>query len=121
MRRGGKTLTFIISSIVNSLIALTVSWLLSYFFNMNIKNVLFAVGITIIIIIVCSSISGDSMGLSMQSIGNDLNTQSASNVNLKVSSREVKDKKPEVDIKILANSLSLIVAAIVCFVVSYFI
>lgn len=85
------------------------------------KDVVFIEGIIFIMLGVFACISGNPMGLSLQSLGQN-NTQYNTNANLEVSKIENTNKSNfKNTISISINTVSLILAGIACIIINYII
>ena len=73
---------------------------------------------TVFIVELCINISGNSFGLSLNSLG-QTNSQYVSNVDFKAYQHEDAKNKPEVDIKNLINS-TLFFASIFILITAYY-
>ena len=76
-----QMLRFIFVILVNYLILVGISFAISYFYNFTLKDTSFIIGMIVLIFEIFINISGNPMGLSLQSFGN-LNSQYVSNVDL---------------------------------------
>lgn len=85
------------------------------------KDVLFIEGIIFIMLGLFACIGGNPMGLSLQSMGQN-NAQYTANANLEVSKMESTNKSNlKNTISVSINTVSLILAGIVCIVINYII
>ena len=85
------------------------------------KDVLFIEGIIFIMLGLFACIEGNPMGLSLQSMGQN-NAQYTTNANLEVSRMENANKSNlKNTISVSINTVSLILAGIVCIVINYII
>ena len=85
------------------------------------KDVLFIEGIIFIMLGLFACIGGNPMGLSLQSMGQN-NAQYTSNANLEVSKMESINKSNfKNTISVSINTVSLILAGIVCLIINYII
>lgn len=109
---------FIISTIINYSISILFSVAISYSFSFTLKDVLFIVGLFTFIILLISNISGNSHGLSLQSLG-DINSQYTANVDFKANEHEKIENRPKVNLKSIINSTFLF-ASILCLTTAYF-
>lgn len=107
-----------------------VSWAIILFIIANIlvnlkgfllKDVLFIEGIIFIMLGLFACIGGNPMGLSLQSMGQN-SAQYTSNANLEVSKMESINKSNfKNTISVSINTVSLILAGIVCLIINYII
>lgn len=112
-----KILKFLFIILVNYSILELISFLISYFFNFTLKDTSFVIGLLVFIIELCLNISGNPMGLSLQSLGN-INSQYVSNVDLNAIKHENNDN-PQISVKNLINS-TLFFSSILILITAYF-
>jgi len=113
-----KILKFILAILANYFIIGLSSFSISYFFEFTLKDTSFIIGLTVFILELCLNISGNSMGLSIQSLGN-INSQYLSNVDFKAYEHEDIKDRPKVNVKDLINS-TLFFASIFILITSYY-
>lgn len=120
MKRILKSLLIIlISSLIIVGLILGATLLINHFADYNFKDTFFVLGIIVVIIGVCSFISGDSKGLSLQFMGS-LNSQYASNANLEIA-KTIKEKKIK-NIKNIASdiwSIAFVVGGLLCIILNF--
>ena len=114
----GKCLLFgILWSVVLYLIALIIVNIKAY----KIQDILFVEGIGLALIVAFSSIGGNSMGLSMQGLGQN-NAQYIANANLEISKME-KNKIGNIKshLSIGFSTITLVISAVLLIILSYII
>lgn len=114
---------YIILIFVLTIALILIGLIISKLKGFNLKDVLFIEGMIITIIGTFSMISGDSMGLSMQSLGQN-NSQYSSNANLEVTKRLRENKtnnKITPVIKKDFNSICVIISGLICIAINFFI
>ena len=109
---------YIIVIIINYSIAVFLSLAISYWFSYNLKDVLFILGLFALIIGIISNISGNSHGLSLQSLGNN-NAQYVANVDFKANGHENIEHRLVVNLKAIMTSAFLI-SSILSLITAYF-
>ena len=113
-----KIFKFIFTILVNYLILGGISFAVAHFYNFMVKDTSFVIGMIVVIVELFINISGNPMGLSLQSFGN-VNSQYVSNVDFKARQHEEKNDRAEVDIKSLINS-TLLFSSILILITSYY-
>jgi len=111
----------VLFGIVWGVISFGVSLLINKFMEYNLKDILFVEGIILIMIGIFSSIGGEPMGLSLQSLGNS-NSQYVFNANLKIEELEKKINKRDsrkVTISASLSGFSLIIGGVICIIINY--
>jgi hypothetical protein len=109
---------YLITIIINYSITILLSLAISHWFSYNLKDVLFIVGLLTLIIVIISSISGNSQGLSLQAFGNN-NSQYVANVDFKATQHEKIEDRPMVSLKSIMTSTFLI-SSILSLITAYF-
>jgi hypothetical protein len=109
---------FILIIFINYFILALISFLISHFYSFTLKDTAFITGLIVFIIELCINISGNSFGLSLNSLG-QTNSQYISNVDFKSYQHEDTKNKPEVNIKNLINS-TLFFASIFILITAYY-
>lgn len=111
----------VLFGVIWAFISFGISLIINKFMDYSIKDIFFVEGIILIMIGIFSSIGGDPMGLSLQSLGNS-NAQYVSNANLKVAEIEKKINKSEarkVTISTSLSGFSLIVGGAICIIINH--
>lgn len=106
--------------IILAIIFILIGIFISNFSGYILKDILFIEGIISVIIGVFSLTSGNSMGLSMQSLGQS-NSQYVSNSNLEVTKMEKERKHNSIggNVKDSFNIISLNLGGIICLIASF--
>lgn len=113
-----RFLRFISVIIINYFILGLISFAISQFYSFILKDTSFVVGLIVCMVELCINISGNSLGVSLQSLG-QTNSQYVSNVDFKAYQHEDIKKIPNVNIKNLINS-TLLFASILILISSYY-
>lgn len=113
-----KLVKFIFIMFINYFILGLISFLISHFYSFTLKDTAFIVGLIVFIIELWINISGNSFGLSLNSLG-QANSQYVSNVDFKAYEHEDAKNKPEVNLKNLVNS-TLFFASIFILITAYY-
>jgi hypothetical protein len=109
-----------LAGIVWFLIAIGIGLLIMKFTSYNFKDILFMEGILLIIIGALSSIGGNPMGLSLQSLG-QVNSQFASNVNLEVTTKEKNSYNLKTTISFGVSMIALIIGGALSILLNFII
>ncbi|WP_238881470.1 hypothetical protein [Clostridium sp. YIM B02551] len=109
-----------LAGIVWFIITIGIGLLIMKFTKYNFKDILFMEGILLIIIGVLSSIGGNSMGLSLQSLG-QVNSQYASNVNLEVTRKEKNNYNIKTTISFGVSMIALIIGGALSIILNFII
>lgn len=111
----------ILWGVIWSILLFIIANIIVIFKGFLLKDVLFIEGIIFIMLGIFACIGGNSMGLSLQSLGQN-NTQYNTNANLEVSKMENSNKANlKNTISVSINTLSLIFAGIACIIINYII
>ena len=100
-------------------LALIISWIVNRLYEYEFKDILFVGGILSLGIGILSIFSGDSMGLSLQGLGN-INAQYISNANIKGIELERKSKKEGIknNIKIYFGTINIFISGVIMILIS---
>jgi len=109
---------YVIVIIINYSINILLSFAISHWFSYNLNDVLFILGLFALMIGIISNISGNSHGLSLQSLGNN-NAQYVANVDFKANEHENIEHRPVVNLKAIMTSAFLI-SSILSLITAYF-
>ena len=111
----------IISGIILTILLVAIAFLITTLKDYNLKDVLFVEGIAFILGGILSSIAGNSMGLSMQGLGQH-NAQYIANSNLEVTKLEKANAKNiKNTLSIGLSTISLILAGILVITINFII
>ena len=112
----------IILSVIISIIFILIGFIIVKYKNYNLKDVLFIEGILLVVLGFISSIGGNPMGASIQSIGQS-NAQYRSNINLEISRIEKERTKDTLKniISIGLSTVSLVISGAICVIIAFFI
>ncbi|WP_160687184.1 hypothetical protein [Clostridium sp. C2-6-12] len=113
-----KFLKFISIIFINYFILRLISFFISHFYSYTLKDTAFLLGLIVFIIELFINISGNSLGLSLSSLG-QVNSQYVSNIDFKAYEHEDIKNKPEVNIKKLLNS-ALLFSSIFILITAYY-
>jgi hypothetical protein len=92
---------------------------ISYYFKFNLKDVQFVIGLLLLIMLIFSNISGNSMGLSLQALG-DINSQYVANVNLEACKKDENNERAVFKLQPNKISTLLFIISILFLITSYF-
>lgn len=98
-----KILKSIFTIIIIYIILALISFLAKNSFGLTLKDSFFIIGVVSFIIDIMLNFSGDSMGLSIKSLGN-INSQYVSRVDLESKNHEYENNKPKVNFRAIINS-----------------
>ena len=114
-----KVFKFVSAIVINYFILGSISFAISQFYSFTVKDTSFIIGLIVFMVELCINISGNPLGLSLQSLG-QANSQYLSNVDFKAFQHEDALKRSNVNIKNLINS-TLLFASILILITSYYI
>ncbi|MDD7793294.1 hypothetical protein [Clostridium sp. 'White wine YQ'] len=113
-----QLLKCLFAGIVWFLIAIGIGYLIIRFTGYSFKDVLFMEGILLIIIGALSSIGGNPMGLSLQSMG-QVNSQYVSNANLEVTKKEKNSYSVKTTLSFGISMIALIIGGAFSILLSF--
>ena len=117
MKNGKSIYKYIMGTVLLVVLSLLIAILLKSYKGYNMKDILFIEGILSLFFGIGASISGDSMGLSLQGLGSS-NAQQVNNANLEIDKRAGYDIKTTVsltfsNIAISANGIIMLLISII--------
>lgn len=115
----GKSLLF---SLIWTIIFCIIAWIITYFTKYNLEDVLFVEGIFIVILGLSVTVKSDSSGLSLRGLGQS-NAQYLASFNLEIT-RKVNDNlkgNAAAMFRYSFNGIILIIAGLLCIMVSFII
>lgn len=113
-------LNCILHGILLSIVAIFISFTISYLFNFNLTDSLFIVGIVLVLFGILASLNGNSMGLSLNELGSS-GAQFISRANLEVTNSERTKNNLKLVVKMTFSMISLILSGVICIILNFII
>ncbi len=110
--KGNIVLKTILGTFINCIVLVLISLGISRIYGLALKDTLFIISLAVLVIEVFLNISGNSFGISIQSLG-QINSQYVSTVDL-----EVQEHENTFHVKDIIN-FTLIISSLVIFIISF--
>lgn len=117
---GNKILKVGCFGVIWSAVALLIATVLQKNIAFNFKDIMFVEGMLMVVIATLASISGNSLGISLQGLGNN-NAQYMANANLEITKREKELTKSIVksNVKFGVSSICLLIGGIITLLLNF--
>ncbi len=115
--KGSIVLKTILGTFINCIVLVLISLGISCIYGLALKDTLFIISLAVLVIEVFLNISGNSFGISIQSLG-QINSQYVSTVDLEAQEHEHINNKPTFHVKDIIN-FTLIISSLVIFIISF--
>ncbi|MDR5585862.1 hypothetical protein [Clostridium aquiflavi] len=116
---GNIILKIILGTFINCIVLVLISLGIYHIYGFTLKDTLFVISLAVLVIEVFLNISGNSLGISIQSLG-QMNSQYVSNIDLEAQEHENINNKPTFHVKDIIN-FTLIISSLVIFIISFMI
>lgn len=115
--KGNIVLKTILGIFINCIVLVLISLGISHIYGFTLKDILFIISLVVLVIEVFLNISGNSVGISIQSLG-QINSKYVSTVDLEAQGHENINNKPIFHVKDIIN-FTLIISSLIIFIISF--